>query len=82
MSRVKELVHSTKTKFAAAGTALGVSAVAGAAGLASSDFGTIQADIIATIVVAAAIGVAIMSTGIGWDVGMSLVKKFVKKGAK
>ena len=82
MSRVKELVHSTKAKFSAAGSALGGSAFAGAAGLASSDFGTIQADIIATIGVAAAIGVAIMTVGIGWDVGMGLVKKFAKKGAK
>lgn len=52
-----------------------------AAGLASTDFGTIQADVIATIGVAAAIGVAIMVVGLGWDVGISLVKKFAKKGA-
>lgn len=58
-----------------------VSSASQAAALASTDFGSIQADTIGTIGVAAAIGVAIMVVGIGWDVGMSLVKKFVKKGA-
>lgn len=53
-----------------------------AAGLSASDFGTIQADIISTIGVAAGIGVAIMVVGLGWDVGLGLVRKFTKKGAK
>jgi len=53
-----------------------------AAALASTDFGTLQADITGTIAVAAGIGVALMVVGLGWDVGISLVKKFVKRGAK
>lgn len=53
-----------------------------AAGLASTDFGSIQTDTIATLGVAAGIGIAIMVVGLGWDVGISAVKKFVKRGAK
>lgn len=60
---------------------LALAGFARAASLASTDFGTIQADIIGTIAVAAAIGVAIMTVGLGWDVGIALVKKFAKKGA-
>lgn len=53
-----------------------------ASGLASTDFGTIQADVISTIGTVTAIGVAILVVSLGWDVGFSLVKKFIKKGAK
>lgn len=53
-----------------------------AAGLSTTDFGSLQSDITATIAVAAGIGVALMVVGLGWDVGISLVKKFVKRGAK
>ncbi|MBS4052458.1 MAG: hypothetical protein KGZ69_14840 [Methylomonas sp.] len=53
-----------------------------AAALSATDFGSIQTDVIGTIGVAAAIGVAIMVVGLGWDVGMALVKKFVKRGAR
>jgi hypothetical protein len=59
-----------------------VASSANAAALAATDFGSIQADTIGTIGVAAAIGVAIMVVGLSWDVGMGLVKKFVKRGAK
>lgn len=62
--------------------AMAFGSVANAAGLAATDFGSIQADTIATIGVAAGIGVAIMVVGIGWDVGISAVKKFTKRGAK
>jgi|GEM_PF-2233528 hypothetical protein len=71
-------------KYGSAAVVAGVSAVASvsnAAPLAAGDFGTLEADIIGTIGVAAAIGVAIMVVGLGWDVGISLVKKFTKKGA-
>ncbi|OAI19979.1 hypothetical protein [Methylomonas koyamae] len=53
-----------------------------AAGLEATDFGSIQVDTIATLGVAAGIGIAIMVAGLGWDVGISAVKKFVKRGAK
>jgi hypothetical protein len=53
-----------------------------AAALSATDFGTLQADVTGTIAVAAGIGVALMVVGLGWDVGLSLVKKFVKRGAK
>jgi hypothetical protein len=53
-----------------------------AAALQASDFGTLQADITGTIGVVASIGVALMVVGMGWDIGISLAKKFVKKGAK
>jgi len=62
-------------------TMLGMGAVS-AAPLAAGDFGTLQADTISTVAVAAGIGVAIMVVSLGWDVGLSLVKKFVKRGAK
>ena len=58
-----------------------LSGVSFAAPLASTDFGSLQADVIGTVGVAAAIGVAIMVVGLGWDIGLSLVKKFTKKGA-
>lgn len=70
------------TKFVT-GSAMFVSAGASqAAGLAAADFGTLQADVTSTIAVAAGIGVALMVVSLGWDVGLSLVKKFVKRGAK
>lgn len=53
-----------------------------AAALTATDFGSLQADIVGTIAVAAGIGVAIMVVGLGWDVGMNLVRKFAKRGAK
>jgi hypothetical protein len=61
--------------------ALWFSSFANAAALTSADFGTLQTDITGTIGVAAGIGVALMIVGLGWDVGISLVKKFTKKGA-
>ena len=61
---------------------LGFASTSQAAALTATDFGSVQADVIGTIGVAAAIGVAIMVVGLGWDVGMALVKKFVKRGAK
>jgi len=66
----------------ATGVAVVTAGTAQAAGLSATDFGTLQADITATIAVAAGIGVALMVVGLGWDVGISLVKKFTKKGAK
>jgi hypothetical protein len=66
---------------AVAGGMAAVGSAVNAAPLAAGDFGTLEADIIGTIGVAAAIGVAIMVVGLGWDVGISLVKKFTKKGA-
>jgi len=64
------------------GTAAALGSQVHAAALSATDFGTLQADITGTIGVAAAIGVALMVVGLGWDVGISLVKKFVKRGAK
>lgn len=52
-----------------------------AAPLSTDDFGTLQADITGTIATAAGIGISIMVVGLGWDVGMSVAKKFFKKGA-
>lgn len=43
---------------------------------------TIQTTVIGYIGLAGAAGVAIMAVGLGWDVGMSLIKKFTKKGAR
>jgi hypothetical protein len=61
---------------------LTVSAASQAAALTVTDFGTLQSDISGTIAVSAGIGVALMVIALGWDVGISLVKKFVKRGAK
>jgi hypothetical protein len=69
-------------RFVAGSVALVAAGASQAAALTSTDFGTIQADVSGTIAVAAGIGVALMVVGLGWDVGISLVKKFVKRGAK
>jgi len=69
-------------KIVAGATLLSGAALSQAAALSATDFGSIQADVSGTIAVAAGIGVALMVVGLGWDVGISLVKKFVKRGAK
>jgi len=76
MKNVKRFVKT------ATGVVVVTAGSAQAAALSAADFGTLQADITGTIGVAAAIGVALMVVGLGWDVGISLVKKFTKKGAK
>lgn len=48
----------------------------------SSAMGGVQTSIIGYIAAAGAAGVAIMAVGLGWDVGMSVFKKFFKKGAR
>ncbi|MBD9362715.1 hypothetical protein [Methylomonas fluvii] len=73
---------SKKIAIATTGAATAVASVSQAAALAATDFGSIQADVIGTIGVAAAIGVAIMVVGLGWDVGLGLVRKYVKRGTK
>lgn len=72
----------TSNKIALGASTVTASVASFAAPLTSTDFGTLQADIIGTIGVAAAIGVAVMVVGLGWDVGMNLVRKFAKRGAK
>lgn len=42
----------------------------------------VQTQIIGYIAAAGAAGVAIMAVGLGWDVGMNLFKKFLKKGSR
>lgn len=44
--------------------------------------GGVQTSIIGYIAAAGAAGIAIMAVGLGWDVGMSVFKKFFKKGAR
>lgn len=58
-----------------------VSGVASAA-ITEADVSAIQTETIAAIGIAAAAGLAIMAVSLGWDVGMSLIKKFVKRGAR
>lgn len=48
----------------------------------STAMGGVQTNIIGYIAAAGAAGVAIMAVGLGWDVGMSVFKKFFKKGAR
>lgn len=48
----------------------------------SAAMGGVQTSIIGYIAAAGAAGVAIMAVGLGWDVGMSVFKKFFKKGAR
>ena len=71
-----------KNKAALTAVILTASGYSFAAPLTSTDFGTLQADIVGTISVAAGICVAVMVVGLGWDVGMNLVRKFAKRGAK
>lgn len=52
------------------------------AGTLTADLATIKTSILGDIGEAAAVGVALMVVALGWDVGMSLIKKFVKKGSK
>jgi len=47
-----------------------------------SAFDGLQSSILALIAGAGAIGVVLMINSMGWDVGMSVFKKLVKKGAK
>lgn len=54
---------------------------AGEADIAGA-MGGVQTSIIGYIAAAGAAGVAIMAVGLGWDVGMSVFKKFFKKGAR
>jgi hypothetical protein len=42
----------------------------------------LQAQFIGYIAAAGLAGTAIMAAAMGWDVGMSVFKKFMKKGAK
>jgi hypothetical protein len=72
----------TLVKLSLASMAATVGTSVNAAALTATDFGTLESDISGTIAVAAGIGVALMVVGLGWDVGISLVKKFVKRGAK
>lgn len=79
---IRYLSQHQKAVFSAALAAGMTVQQAYAAALTATDFGSIQADVIGTIGVAAAIGVAIMVVGLGWDVGLGLVRKYVKRGAK
>lgn len=54
---------------------------AGEADVGAAMSGT-QTAIIGYIAAAGASGVAIMAVALGWDVGMSVFKKFFKKGAR
>lgn len=44
--------------------------------------GPVQTTILGFIAAAGAAGVAVMAAALGWDVGMGLFKKFLKKGAR
>lgn len=52
------------------------------AAITEADVTPIQTEIISAIGIAAAAGLAIMAVALGWDVGMSLIRKFVKRGAR
>lgn len=56
------------------------------ASFAADEVGTamapVQTQILGYIAAAGAAGVAIMAVSLGWDVGMSVFKKFFKKGAR
>lgn len=61
--------------------ALLMSSMSFAAGVLDvTSVGTLQADITADIAFAAGIGIALMAITLGWDIGISLIKKFSKKG--
>jgi len=48
----------------------------------STAMGPVQTSILGYIAAAGAAGVAIMAVSLGWDVGMSIFRKFFKKGAR
>lgn len=44
--------------------------------------GPVQTTVIGYIAAGGAAGVAIMAVGLGWDTGISIFRKFIKKGAR
>ncbi|MDM5062666.1 hypothetical protein OB934_07670 [Aeromonas salmonicida] len=48
----------------------------------STAMAPVQTTILGYIAAAGAAGVAIMAVALGWDVGMSIFRKFFKKGAR
>ena len=80
-NKVVNFCSSVAGKFVAGTTALVASGSSMAAGvLDATSVGTLQADITSDIAFAAGIGIALMAITLGWDVGISLIKKFTKKG--
>lgn len=76
-----------KSKKAAASVALvGLVAAGNASAAVEADFTTaltaIQADTLLYIAAGGASGLAILGVALGWDIGMSTLKKFVKRGAR
>lgn len=52
------------------------------ANITQADADGIVTAILASVAIAAAAGLTIMAAVLGWDVGMSLIKKFTKRGAR
>ena len=69
-------------KLVAAGLG-GLAVMSGAANaaLVAADVTAMQTAVLADVALAAAAAIAIMTVVLGWDVGISLLKKFTKKGA-
>lgn len=51
-------------------------------GPVAADFSSVQTALLATLALAGALGVALSTGSLAWDVGISLLKKFGKKGAR
>ena len=80
-NKVVNFCSSVTGKLVAGATGLLVSSSSMAAGVLDvTSVGTLQADVTADIAFAAAIGIALMAVTLGWDIGISLIKKFAKKG--
>ena len=62
--------------------AMGSSAVFAEGTDVAASFAGLQTQFIGYIAAAGLAGAAIMAVAMGWDVGMSVFKKFMKKGAK
>lgn len=48
----------------------------------STAMAPVQTTVIGYIAAGGAAGVAIMAVGLGWDTGISIFRKFIKKGAR
>ena len=61
----------------------GLAVMSGAANAAldAAAVTAVQTEVLGDVALAAAAAIAIMTVVLGWDVGISLLKKFTKKGA-
>ena len=74
--------YTWKKKLLASGLAgLAVRSGSAQAALVAADVTALQVAVLADGALAAGVAIVVMTVVLGWDVGISLLKKFTKKGA-